>query len=650
MNLAVPATPLPCPKGGKVFQASGKGMLWVRWDVHGPEWRKILEAVKAMPQPPKPFQKWDPSDKLWTVPDTTQIRERLLGMGFQVLGTTSISAAITMPSLPTKRELAPWTPPWKAIEVPTYQNRKGETVRPYQREVSQAAKYRNGRLLVSLEAGLGKTAASLCWAKYSEAERVVVLATSPTKTQWKTEARNWGINLPVTVVQGKTPYRIPKHGIIVVNWEILPPDEPTVPKHVHCTWTGHEPLFIDLIGCEVAPGKNKIKVKDWLTLEESVSYSSTVYPVKKQAPGMDYRNKLLEMIPVAPRKLLPGWLDTLIAFDPQLVICDEFHVHTGDPDSQRSRALKKLVGPDRGFIPMSGTPMNSKPSQMWTVLHLLDPVTFSDHWRYKMRYCDPQINHFTGKREFEGASNTLELYQKLRPISIRYRKEDVAKDLPSRVYNPVILDCEVSETYKEAQAKVLALQGVSIEEIEKRLESLAQSAFHQKKEAAMDWIREFLESSPDKKILLFCWHVAVADYLEAALGKQCVRKKQNNTDEARTRFINDPKCRIFLGNIGALGTGVDGLQAVCSDVVFVEACYAWTPFDQAISRLDRLGQTVSVTVHMLMAPGTVDTTQPEVLEKRRNHAAQILDGTAQEVLDGDSICALINEKLKEEAP
>lgn len=647
MNLAAPATPLPCPKGGKTFQATGRGMLWIQWSVYGPEWRKILDIVKLeFPAPPKPFQKWDPVLKVWTVPDTVEIRSRLLALGFQVLGTTAVSASIGMPSLPAKRELAPWEPPWKDIQVPVYKNLKGQETRPYQREVCQAAKYRSGRLLVSLDAGLGKTAAALCWAKYSEADRVVVLATAPTKTQWKTEARNWGIHLPVTVVKGKTPHKLPKTGIIVVNWEILPPDEPTVPKHVTATWTGHDPVFIDFLGIELVPGKNKIKVRDWEALQESVSFRDLVYPVKRQSPGMDHRDKLLE-VPLAPRKLLPGWLDAVIAFDPQTVICDEFHMHTGDPSSQRSRALRKLVGKDRGFIPMSGTPMNSKPSQLWTVLSLIDPVTFSDHWRYQLRYCDPTINRFTGKREFEGASNTLELHQKLRPISIRYRKEDVAKDLPARIYNPVILDCAVSEEYKEAQTRVLSLQGASIEEIEKRLESLGQSAFHQKKEAVLEWIRDFLESSGEKKILMFCWHVAVADYLEAALGKQCVRKTQNNTDAAKARFINDPKCRIFLGNIGALGTGVDGLQGVCSDVVFVEACWAWTPFDQAISRLDRIGQTVSVSVHMLMAPGTVDTTQPEVLEKRRNNAAQILDGTAQEELDGDSLCALINEKLKE---
>lgn len=640
MNLPAQATPLPCPKGGKVFQPTGKGNLWIQWTTPGPEWRKVLELVQRLPK-----RKYDPALKIWEAPDTVEVRSKLLEHGFQVLGGPAV---IGMPSLPPKRELAPWTPPWAEIQVPVYKNLKGQEIRPYQGEVLQAAKYRNWRLLVSLDAGLGKTAAALCLAKYAEVERVVVLATAPTKTQWKTEARNWGINLPVTVVSGKTPYRLPKQGIIVVNWEILPPDEPTVPKHVHATWTGSAPLFVDFLGFDLVPGKNKIKTKDWLALEESVSYSGIVYPLRKQTPGMDYRDKLLET-PIPPRKLLPGWLEALIAFDPQLVVCDEFHMHTGDPESQRSRALTKLVGTERGFLPMSGTPMNSKPLQLWTVLSLIDPVGFSDHWRYKMRFCDPQINTCTGKREFEGASNQLELHQKLRPISIRYRKEDVAKDLPARIYNPVILDCDVSEEYKQAQTRVLSLQGASIEEIERRLEALAQSAFHQKKEAVLEWIRDFLESSGDKKILLFCWHVAVADYLEAALGKQCVRKTQKNTDEAKARFVNDPKCRIFLGNIGALGTGVDGLQAACSDVVFVEACWAWTPFDQAISRLDRIGQTVSVSVHMLMAPGTVDTTQPEVLEKRRNNAAQILDGTAQEDLDGDSLCALINEKLKEQA-
>lgn len=628
MNLSTPKplTPAPCPKNAKTFQPNGKGFLWIQWNVSGPEWARTLDQVKRLPTPSR---KYLPDLKLWEAKDTADIRQLLLGHGFQLVGGGQGSGPIGMPSAPTKREIAPWIPPWKGIEVPEFQNYKGQALRPYQREGLQMLKYRDGRGGLFLDPGLGKTATALCWIRMNPEtiSRVVVIATASTKHQWRRAAREWGVPFTVLPVSGKTPHRIPSTGILCLNWEILPPDEPTVPKNVWAVWHGRTETTLHGIQNPIKPGKNRIPVKEWEFARINPFTINALYTLEQQgeAPYLwsIHGARLVEQVPV-PRKLLPGWLQATIDWDPQTVIADEFHLHVGDPDSQRCRALSKLVA-GRGFVPMSGSPMRTHVRQLFPVLNLLDPKTFSNQWRFYTRYCEGDSRY--GKN-WDGAHNLEELHEKIRPLGIRYTKEEVLSDLPDRIFNPVLLDCEISQSYMDAQEQFLKLQGTDVNTMKKKLEALSASAFNEKKQAVLEWISDFLES--DRKLLLLCWHVVVADFLEAALGKQCVRLGDKDREGTIRRFVADPKCMVFLGNIQAAGTGVDGLQAVCSDVAFVELCGSPSDMDQGSSRLHRLGQQGCVTAHFLLAPGTVDMARLATLGGRDQNMSILIDGQ-----DGD---------------
>ena len=76
-------------------------------------------------------------------------------------------------------------------------------------------------------------------------------------------------------------------------------------------------------------------------------------------------------------------------------------------------------------------------------------------------------------------------------------------------------------------------------------------------------------------------------------------------DRAIDKFITDPTCRLITMNPRAGGVGVDGLQHVCTDVLYVEPPIAVMHWTQSLSRIHREGQTLPVTVRMLMALGTI---------------------------------------------
>lgn len=548
MNLSTPKpnTPAPCPKGSKTFQPDGKGNLWIQWNVSGPAWSKTLDQIKRLPSKDRRFL---PDLKCWEARDTADIRQLLLGHGFQLVGGDRAPGPIGMPSAPVKREIAPWIPPWKDVEVPTVPM----PVRPYQIEGLQMLRYRKGRGGLFLDMGLGKSLTSLAWLYINpDMDRVVVISTASTKTQWGREARKWGIQLPFYTLSGRTPGPLPRRGAAVLNWDIL-----------------------------------------------------------------------------------EAWTDALIAWNPQTVIADEVQA-VGNPQAKRTKAFARLVK-DRGLLALSGTPALTRPSQLFTILHALEPEVFPKLWNFQQRYCDPKQGAYG--MTFNGSTNAEELHEKIRPLGIRYTKFDVLKDLPDRVYTPVIMDCQVSTEYQEAQDKILALQGVSAKELREKLTALTASAFEEKKDAVLNWIGEFLETG--EKLVLFAWHTAVLDFLAAHFGRSCVRVSggvsKADRENAVSRFVKDPGCKVFLGQTAAAGVGIDGLQEVCSNVAFVELCWSPALVDQATSRLHRMGQKNSVNVWYLLAPGTVDVVMLEALESRQAALRLVVDGKSEDDVDDVSL-------------
>jgi SNF2 family DNA or RNA helicase len=142
-----------------------------------------------------------------------------------------------------------------------------------------------------------------------------------------------------------------------------------------------------------------------------------------------------------------------------------------------------------------------------------------------------------------------------------------------------------------------------------------------------------LDSLPDnRKVLVFAHHAHVLAALARHLGEFSPAvlvgtTRPRDREIAVDRFLNDPRCRVFIGNIQAAGTAITlvGPKCKCSDVVFVES--SWTPMDnaQAACRVHRIGQQDGVVARMLSAAGTVDDLINSLLVRKAREFTQLFD-------------------------
>ena len=296
---------------------------------------------------------------------------------------------------------------------------------------------------------------------------------------------------------------------------------------------------------------------------------------------------------------------------------------------------------------MSGTPAMSKPLQFWTLLNIVEPSKFKNYFFFCNRYCDPQTDEYGTK--YNGASNVEELHELLVGCMLRRTKSEVMKDLPPKVMEVVPLEVDESamndyyEEEREVFSKNTSKSGK--ENARAKVAGLLRSAYALKEKSMLLWIEDFLESG--KKLLLFAWHRSVVEVLYDTLKQWHPAiiyggMSTNEREDARLKFIEDPKCRVIVANIQAGGVGIDGFQDVCSDVAFAEFSHTPNYHRQAEDRLHRSGQHNSVTSYYLVAPGTVDMDAIEVLDGRVKMLDGVLDG--KETATSDLLTELLERR------
>lgn len=242
-----------------------------------------------------------------------------------------------------------------------------------------------------------------------------------------------------------------------------------------------------------------------------------------------------------------------------------------------------------------------------------DSIDFLSEERFRDRFNPSQLMVGKSGNKFvkERTGRLPELQNRLRAnFMVRRLKRDVLDQLPEVRY-------QITHVEKSGDVRK-ALEAESMLQIDPEnfsgidLSIIGQiSAVRKMMGVAMapqvaDYVEMLLDGG-EEKLFLVGWHIEVLNMLEKRLGKYGLVRVDGSTSGARRQaavdtFRSDPSIKVFLGNIQAIGIGVDGLQSVCSHMVGAEA--SWTPADneQVVDRLNRWGQQEGVLAEWMVAP------------------------------------------------
>ena len=318
-------------------------------------------------------------------------------------------------------------------------------------------------------------------------------------------------------------------------------------------------------------------------------------------------------------KGLPGSWD--------LLILDEAHF-LKTPESQRTQAIfgngTGIARRAQRIWGLTGTPVLNRPRELYPILKTLHSKGIApyDTWeRFAQRYCGAFFDGYSINTK--GASHIEELRGRLDGFMLRREKKDVLKELPPRIVShpPVelsapelspILELEDEIGNREAYLSPTHEDYAQLGDMARLLKVTGVA----KVPAVSAFISDLLET--ENKVVIFARHRDVISGLAEALKtKNPVTYVGGMSDDQKknavSKFVRDSECRVFIGQIQAAGTGINGLQTVCHNVCFAELSWVPGEMSQAIDRCHRIGQGSDVVnVYMPHVPGTLESAMLQV--------------------------------------
>lgn len=457
-------------------------------------------------------------------------------------------------------------------------NRK---LKPHQEEGVKFLVSRNKAILAD-SPGLGKSSTIVVSSLAGNYKKVLIICPASLKGTWKRELSYYIKPEDIEIVFGSQWDGNKKY--TVMNYDILSnfytlPLEPEMTVEKYKDENGEEkervvPLIVKCKGEKGKKGEMEIKMK-----------KSRKKEVIKEA---------LEKSPLF-----------LAQFD--LVIIDEIQ-KLANCTSDRYRILDDFLrrSKPKGIYCVTGTPLTNNPMNLFHILKLIDADISKDYDYYTKRFCNAkEFKKKDGSKItiINGASNLDELREKIKHIYIRRLQTDIQgmvnKQIITRYYS--LSPHEMTEYTKLWDEYLYSQyqQGLDMFEYKELIEGGLVRRYLADKmiKNTIALAEEHLED--DEKVFIVCCYDNEVQQLKKHFGNKAVvydgKKTNKQKDKAEHEFMNNPKIKVFIGQVLAAGVGL----TLTESHICIFNTYSWVPTDnwQAMDRVCRLSQTENVTVY-----------------------------------------------------
>ena len=373
-------------------------------------------------------------------------------------------------------------------------------------------------------------------------------------------------------------------------------------------------------------GSTKDKLADLENLPDSRYLITNIETLRA---GAEKISKSKYHFPVAEKlaELCKKGIISVIAFD-------ECH-KSKDPTSLQSRAMSLLSAPY--MAAMSGTPLMNNPLDLYFPLSWLGYEKHS-FYQFKQHYCT--LGGWGGS-QVVGYKNLEEIRALMDEVMLRRLKTEVL-DLPEKIRKIEYVDmtAKQAQIYKEVYMGVMnELQKIKFSNnplsmmIRLRQATgwtgiLSQTVQESAKMDRMVELIEEISASGQKAIVFSNWESMTEVAREKLKSYNPAYITGNTKADDRmnevTRFQNDKNCKVIIGTIGAMGTGLTLTAA--QNVIFLDSPWNMALKAQAEDRAHRIGTQGTVNVITLVCKNTIDERIEELVEKKGQIADALVDG------------------------
>jgi len=305
-----------------------------------------------------------------------------------------------------------------------------------------------------------------------------------------------------------------------------------------------------------------------------------------------------------------------------MLVADEAH-YIKNPMAMRTQALLILKKRAKSCLFMTGTPLENHVDEMCFIIKCLRP---------DLAEVVEEMACFSSAPQFR---------EKLAPVYLRRKREDVLTELPALVEKEQW--CEMGrEEWENYLLSVMSDNFMAMRQVSWDVADLSKSS---KAKRLLELCS--MAEEEGRKLIVFSYFRDTINAVRELLGDKATEPITGAVSPLRRQQIVDeftaaPNGTVLLCQVQAGGTGLN-IQAA-SVIIFCEPQIKPSIENQAISRAYRMGQIRTVFVHRLLCDNTVDERILEILREKQDAFDSFADqsATGSEYMKGEkSIAAAI---------
>lgn len=370
--------------------------------------------------------------------------------------------------------------------------------------------------------------------------------------------------------------------------------------------------------------------------------------------------------------ILEDDFEKLDQLNADMIIADEVHKFK-NRETLRTKAIKKLTKNFKYRLGLSGTPLQNKPSDTYSIFEFLIPDLLREHSSFTKYYI--VWTYYNGRSYPAGFRNLFELKKKISSKMLRRLAVDVSDELPVvhhknhivpmditqiRLHEEIeeIIENKKDEIDKERKLgndkdaddmddSIMGLMSLQMEVADdprllamsdqEWVQNLLQTGYDGRSSKvihAMKLVSKILKYNKDFKVVIFTRFARFVELLaqemeeinsidEVAVIYGDLNEKQR--DEQIQKFVKSDDCRLIISSDAGC-TGIN-LQ-VASHLVNIDL--PWTPatLDQRNGRIRRIGSPWNeVYISNFLSENSIDLRIWDIISKKRELFDRLIENT-----------------------
>ena len=326
----------------------------------------------------------------------------------------------------------------------------------------------------------------------------------------------------------------------------------------------------------------------------------------------------------------PGRVRTIRSMFDGLVVDES--TKFSNPQTKRFKLLRTAVKYFKRRYILTGSPRPKSLMDLFGQIYILDEG--SSLGRY--------ITHFRGKyfypsgfggydwKPAPGAQG--EIIKKISPL-VHVMDDEEGLDLPELLINDIWVDLPpaAAKLYKQMENEMIAqvesgqVVAANAAVASSKCRQIANGILlHTDKgeytpvhEAKIEALNDLMEQLGGEPLLITYEFVADRTRIAEELKVPCISTGNPNHDNDYIRKFSKGELVAVQGHPQSISLGIDGLQNACCDIAMVGVTWSLLNYEQVIQRVRRSGSRAkTVTLHRILAKGTVDEKVVQVLDSR----------------------------------